>query len=151
MAFPVFHEFDADGTIRSNALHWEGFPRLVWEALSAAGYLIQPTWGVRVRALWRSLLQSDRHCAATPGPRRLVRLEFYLLRIYYPRGRRVSSPQSADGLLWPQPHCGSSLSVRAVSCCESSRPGMVGPYGSPTGPVDTSGAAGCHADAGSLS
>jgi hypothetical protein len=28
MAFPVFHEFDADGTIRTNGLHWEGFPRL---------------------------------------------------------------------------------------------------------------------------
>jgi hypothetical protein len=22
MAFPVFHEFDADGTIRTNGLHW---------------------------------------------------------------------------------------------------------------------------------
>jgi hypothetical protein len=43
MAFPVFHEFDADGTIRTNRLHWEGFPRLAWEALSAAGYLTPPT------------------------------------------------------------------------------------------------------------
>jgi hypothetical protein len=43
MAFPVFHEFDADGTIRTNGLHWEGFPRLAWEALSAAGYLTPPT------------------------------------------------------------------------------------------------------------
>jgi hypothetical protein len=39
MAFPVFHEFDADGTIRANGLHWEGFPRLAWEVLNAAGYL----------------------------------------------------------------------------------------------------------------
>jgi hypothetical protein len=39
MDFPVFHQFDADGTIRTNGLHWEGFPRLAWEALSAAGYL----------------------------------------------------------------------------------------------------------------
>jgi hypothetical protein len=39
MAFPVFHKFDADSTIRTNRLHWEGFPRLAWEALSAAGYL----------------------------------------------------------------------------------------------------------------
>jgi hypothetical protein len=38
-------------------------------------------WGVRVRALWRSPLQSDCHCSTTPGPRRLVRLEFYLLGI----------------------------------------------------------------------
>jgi hypothetical protein len=44
MAFPVFHEFDTDGTIRTNGLHWEGFPRLVWEALSAAGYLTPPTY-----------------------------------------------------------------------------------------------------------
>jgi hypothetical protein len=46
MAFPVFHEFDADGTIRTNRLHWEGFPRLAWEALSTAGYLTPPTYEV---------------------------------------------------------------------------------------------------------
>jgi hypothetical protein len=47
MAFPVFHEFDADGMIRTNGLHWEGFPRLAWEALSAAGYLTPPTYEVK--------------------------------------------------------------------------------------------------------
>jgi hypothetical protein len=47
MDFPVFHQFDADGTIRTNGLHWEGFPHLVWEALSAAGYLTPPTYGVK--------------------------------------------------------------------------------------------------------
>jgi hypothetical protein len=36
MAFPVFHEFDADGTICTNGLHWESFPRLAREALSVA-------------------------------------------------------------------------------------------------------------------
>jgi hypothetical protein len=46
MAFPVFHEFDTDGTIRTNRLHWEGFPRLAWEALSAAGYATPPTYEV---------------------------------------------------------------------------------------------------------
>jgi hypothetical protein len=46
MAFPVFHEFDADGTIRTNGLHWEGFPRLAWEALSTAGYLTPLTYEV---------------------------------------------------------------------------------------------------------
>jgi hypothetical protein len=46
MAFPVFHEFDADGTIRTNGLHWEGFPHLAWEALSTAGYLTPPTYEV---------------------------------------------------------------------------------------------------------
>jgi hypothetical protein len=46
MAFPVFHEFDADGTICTNRLHWEGFPRLTWEALSTAGYTTPPTYEV---------------------------------------------------------------------------------------------------------
>jgi hypothetical protein len=46
MAFPMFHEFDADGTIRTNRLHWEGFPRLAWEALSAASYTTPPTYKV---------------------------------------------------------------------------------------------------------
>jgi hypothetical protein len=46
LAFPVFHEFDADGTICTNGLHWEGLPRLAWEALSAAGYLTPPTYEV---------------------------------------------------------------------------------------------------------
>jgi hypothetical protein len=46
MAFPVFHEFDTDGTIRTNRLHWEGFPRLGWEALSAACYTAPPTYEV---------------------------------------------------------------------------------------------------------
>jgi hypothetical protein len=46
MAFPVFHEFDADGMIRTNGLHWEGFQRLAWEALSVPGYLTPPTYEV---------------------------------------------------------------------------------------------------------
>jgi hypothetical protein len=46
MVFPVFHEFDADGTIRTNGLHWGSFPHLAWEALSAAGYTTPPTYEV---------------------------------------------------------------------------------------------------------
>jgi hypothetical protein len=46
MAFPVFHEFDADGTIRTNGLHWEGFPCLAWEALSAVSYTTPQTYEV---------------------------------------------------------------------------------------------------------
>jgi hypothetical protein len=46
MAFPVFHEYDANGTIRTNGLHSEGFPRFAWEALSAAGYTTRPTYEV---------------------------------------------------------------------------------------------------------
>jgi hypothetical protein len=46
MAFPVFHEYDADSTICTNGLHWEGFSRLAWEALSTAGYTTLPTYEV---------------------------------------------------------------------------------------------------------
>jgi hypothetical protein len=46
MAFPVFHEYDTDGTIRTNRLHSEGFPHLAWEALSAAGYTTPLTYEV---------------------------------------------------------------------------------------------------------
>jgi hypothetical protein len=46
MNFLVFHVYDTDGTIRTNGLHWEGFPRHVWEALSAAGYTTPPTYEV---------------------------------------------------------------------------------------------------------
>jgi hypothetical protein len=46
MAVPVFHEYDADDMIRTNGLHWEGFPCLAWEALSAAGCTTPPTYEV---------------------------------------------------------------------------------------------------------
>jgi hypothetical protein len=46
IALPVFHEFDTDGTIRTNGLHWEGFTRLAWAALSAAGCTTPPTYEV---------------------------------------------------------------------------------------------------------
>jgi hypothetical protein len=46
MAAPVFLEYDADGTICTNGLHWEGLPRLAWEALSATGYTIPPVYEV---------------------------------------------------------------------------------------------------------
>jgi hypothetical protein len=42
----MFHEYNADGTIRTNGLHWEGFSRLAWEALSATGYTTPPTYEV---------------------------------------------------------------------------------------------------------
>jgi hypothetical protein len=40
MVLPVFHEFDVDGMIRTKGLHWDGFPRLAWEALSVTGTLL---------------------------------------------------------------------------------------------------------------
>jgi hypothetical protein len=42
----MFHEFDTGGMIRTNGLHWEGFPRLPWEALSADGYTTPLTYEV---------------------------------------------------------------------------------------------------------
>jgi hypothetical protein len=38
MAQPRIYEIDADGTIHTYALHWEGFPRILWETLSEVGY-----------------------------------------------------------------------------------------------------------------
>jgi hypothetical protein len=46
MVFPVFHEYDADGTICTNGFHWDGFPHLAWVALSAAGYTTRLTYEV---------------------------------------------------------------------------------------------------------
>jgi hypothetical protein len=46
MAAPVFLEYSADGTIHTDGLHWEGFPRLAWEAFSAAGYIVLPVYEV---------------------------------------------------------------------------------------------------------
>jgi hypothetical protein len=46
MTAPVFLEYDADGTIRTNGLHWEGFPCLAWDSLSAAGYTAPPIYEV---------------------------------------------------------------------------------------------------------
>jgi hypothetical protein len=46
MASPVLHEYNPDGMIRTNRLHWEIFPRLAWEALSTAGYTNPLTYEV---------------------------------------------------------------------------------------------------------
>jgi hypothetical protein len=153
MAFPVFHEFDADGTIRTNGWHWDGFPRLVWEALSTAGYLTPPTYEV-----------SEIERYGVPRCRVIITMLphpdhtdwFDLSFIYW--GFITHEAVESAALRVLTDFCDHnptvvalSLSVRTVSCCESSRPGMVGLYGSPTGAVVTSRAAGCHANAGSLS
>ena len=44
MAAPVFLQFDADGTVRTDGLHWEGFTRILWGALSASGYTTPPVY-----------------------------------------------------------------------------------------------------------
>jgi hypothetical protein len=46
MAQPPIDEIDADGTIRTDALHWEGFPRILWETLSEVGYTTPPLYEV---------------------------------------------------------------------------------------------------------
>jgi hypothetical protein len=151
MAFPAFHEFDVDGTIRTNGLHWEGFPRLAWEALSAAGYITPPTYEV-----------SEIEHYGVPRCRVIVTVVphpdhgdwFDLSFIYW--GFITHEAIESAALIVLMDFCDHNptvvaLSVWAVSCCESSRPDMVGPYGSPTGAVVANGAAGCHSDAGSLS
>jgi hypothetical protein len=46
MVQPLIYEIDADGTIRTDALHWEGFPRILWETLSEVGYVTPPLYEV---------------------------------------------------------------------------------------------------------
>jgi hypothetical protein len=46
MTQPPIYEIDADGTIRTDALHWEGFPRILWETLSEVGYATPPLYEV---------------------------------------------------------------------------------------------------------
>jgi hypothetical protein len=49
---PVFLEVGADGTIRIDELHWEGFPRLALEALSASGYITPPIYEETSLSTW---------------------------------------------------------------------------------------------------
>jgi hypothetical protein len=46
MAQPPIYEIDTDGMIRTDALHWEGFPRILWETLSEVGYVTPPLYEV---------------------------------------------------------------------------------------------------------
>jgi hypothetical protein len=46
MAQPPIYEIDADGTIRTDSLHWEGFPRILWETRSEVGYTMLPLYEV---------------------------------------------------------------------------------------------------------
>ena len=44
MAAPVFFEIGADGSVRTDGLHWEGFPRILWDALRSSGYTALPLY-----------------------------------------------------------------------------------------------------------
>jgi hypothetical protein len=46
MTQPPIYEIDADGTICTDALHWEGFPHILWETLSEVGYVTPPLYEV---------------------------------------------------------------------------------------------------------
>jgi hypothetical protein len=46
MEQPPIYEIDADGTIRTDALHWEGFLCILWETLSEVGYVTLPLYEV---------------------------------------------------------------------------------------------------------
>jgi hypothetical protein len=46
MAQPPIYKIDADGTIRTDALHLEGFPCILWETLSEVGYTTPPLYEV---------------------------------------------------------------------------------------------------------
>jgi hypothetical protein len=46
MAQPPVYEIDANGTIHTDALHWEGFPRILWETLSEVGYTMSQLYEV---------------------------------------------------------------------------------------------------------
>jgi hypothetical protein len=46
MAQTPIYEIDVDGTNRTDALHWEGFPRILWETLSEVGYVTPPVYEV---------------------------------------------------------------------------------------------------------
>jgi hypothetical protein len=133
MVFPVFHEFDTDGTIRTNGLHWEGFPRLAWEALSTAGYTTPPTYEV-----------SDFERLGVPRCRVIVTVLphpdhadwFNLSFVYW--GFITHETVESAALRVLTDFCDHNPTV--VALCPfglfpavSSRPGMAGLYGSPTG------------------
>jgi hypothetical protein len=46
MAQTPDYEIDTNGTICTDALHWEGFPRILWETLSKVGYTTPPLYEV---------------------------------------------------------------------------------------------------------
>jgi hypothetical protein len=149
--FPVFHEYDADGTCCTNRLHWEGFPRLVWEALSAAGYTTPPTYEV-----------SEFERLGVPHCRLIITVLphpdhadwFDLSFVYWGFcSHETVEPAALRVLTDFSDHnpTAVAISVRVVSRCESSRPGMARSYGSPSGTVVVSRAVGRHSDSGTLS
>jgi hypothetical protein len=134
----MFHEYDADGTIRTNGLHWEGFPRLAWEALSAAGYTTPPTYEV---AEFERLGVPRCRVIATVPPQSDHPDWFDLSFVYWGFCGHESVESAALWVLTD--FCDHNptvvaLSVWVVSGRDPARPSMAGPYGPPSGAAFTS-------------
>jgi hypothetical protein len=70
MAQPPVYEIGADGTIRTDTLHWEGFPRILWETLSEVGYTTPQLY--EVVSFWDQVFPTParpRPCYPTPSTR----------------------------------------------------------------------------------
>jgi hypothetical protein len=70
MAQPLIYEIDAEGTIRTDALHWEGFPRILWETLSEVGYVTPLLY--EVVSFWDQVFPTPARplpCFLTPSTR----------------------------------------------------------------------------------
>jgi hypothetical protein len=67
MAQPPIYEINADGTIHTDALHWEGFPRILWETLSEVGYTTPPLY--EVASFWDQGVPYAQDRYRAPPPR----------------------------------------------------------------------------------
>jgi hypothetical protein len=78
MAQPPIYEIDADGTIRTDALHWEGFPCILWETLSEVGYVTLPLY--EVISFWDQGVPYARTIATVlPHPKHLEWVDLSLM------------------------------------------------------------------------
>jgi hypothetical protein len=91
MAQPPHYEIDADGTIRTDALHWEGFPRILWETLSEVGYTTLPLY--EVVSFWDQGVPYARTTAIVPP--HLEHPEWVDLSMVFFAHRGVESVESA--------------------------------------------------------
>jgi hypothetical protein len=150
MVAPVFLEYDAECTIRTNGLHWEGFPRLAWEAPSTTGYTVLLVY--KVAEFER--LGVPRCRVTVTVPLHPVHPEWFNLSLVYWGFHGHESVESATLRVLTDfcdhTHSGSRLTIWAVSGSEPARPSVAGPCGPPSGAAFPSGATGRHEDADSL-
>jgi hypothetical protein len=91
MAQPPIYEIEVVGTIRTDALHWEGFPRILWEILSEVGYTTPPLY--EVVSFWDQGVPYARSTATVlPHPEHP---EWADLRMMFFAHRGVESVESA--------------------------------------------------------